>query len=134
MPTVTVEHSVGPDRGTGPTLMIAWHGGDHEPPDLDAVVRMDAQSSTTPEPPIFTLTDVAGYLGGNPAVVTVVQDQLVGAGVSRADDDRAWVLRPALPPDLVEVARLMTRRRPSRDAAPAVAELDERGVGRGGSS
>lgn len=79
--------------------MSAWHGRDYAPPDLEAVVQLDAQSSTTPEQPIFTLTDVVGYLGGNPAVVTVVQDQLVGAAVSRADDDRAWVLRAARSPD-----------------------------------
>ena len=64
---------------------------DYQPPDFEAVVRLDAQSSTTLEQPIFNPTDVVGCLGANPAVVAVAQDHLVGSAVGRVDDDRAWV-------------------------------------------
>ena len=56
------------------------------------------QSSTTHEPPLFTLADVVACLGAHPAVVAVAAGQVVGCAVSRIDDDRAWVLRITLSP------------------------------------
>lgn len=78
--------------------MTGWHIRDFQTADLEAAVRLDEQSTTTHQPPLFTLTDVLGALGTHPAVVAVVAGEVVGTAVSRIDQDRAWVLRIALSP------------------------------------
>ena len=78
--------------------MTAWHVRDFQAADLEAAVRLDEQSTTTHEPPLFTLADVLSCLSTHPAVVAVVGGEVVGTAVSRIDDDRAWVLRIALSP------------------------------------
>jgi len=79
-------------------VSITWHLRDFEPADLEAIVRLDAESGTTDEPPAFTLADVIDCLGRCPAVVATAAGRLVGVAVSRVDHDRAWVVRIALSP------------------------------------
>lgn len=78
--------------------MSSWHLRDFQSADLEAVVRLDAASSTTHQDPVFTLADVLGCLEQHPAVVAVVGGEVVGTAVSRVDHDRAWVLRITLSP------------------------------------
>jgi transitional endoplasmic reticulum ATPase len=79
--------------------MTGWHVRDFEPADLESLVRLDAESSTTHQPPVFTLADLVSCLSVHPAVVAVADGQLIGAAVSRVDTDRAWVLRLSLSPN-----------------------------------
>ena len=78
--------------------MGSWHVRDLVASDLEALIRLDDDSSTTRQPPVFTLADIVATLGGHPAVVAVADGQLVGAALSRVDADRAWVLRLTLSP------------------------------------
>lgn len=75
-----------------------WHIREYAPSDLEAVVRLDAESSTTQQPPVFTLADVVECISRHPAVVAIAAGQVIGAAVSRVDYDRAWVGRIALSP------------------------------------
>lgn len=75
-----------------------WQLRDFESADLEALVRLDAESKTTDEPPVFSLADVVKCVDNSPAVVAIAGGALVGAAVSRVDDDRAWVVRIALSP------------------------------------
>jgi transitional endoplasmic reticulum ATPase len=79
-------------------MSITWHLRDFEPADLEAIVRLDAESKTTDQPPVFNLADIVECLGRCPAVVAIAGGELIGAAVSRVDDDRAWVVRIALSP------------------------------------
>ncbi|MFE7526196.1 ATP-binding protein [Kitasatospora sp. NPDC057542] len=79
--------------------MAVWHVRDFTPDDLEAVVRLDAESATTDRAAVFRLSDVVAALQArNPSVVVVADGHLVGAAVGRVDGDRAWVLRVALHP------------------------------------
>ncbi|WP_392671566.1 ATP-binding protein [Streptomyces sp. LN785] len=79
--------------------MAVWHVRDFTPDDLEAVVRLDAESATTDRPAVFRLSEVVAALQAqNPSVVAVADGHLVGAAVGRVDGDRAWVLRIALHP------------------------------------
>lgn len=78
--------------------MGSWHVRDLVAADLEALIRLDDESSTTRQPPVFTLADVVAALGSHPAVVAVADGQLIGAALSRVDSDRAWVLRLSLSP------------------------------------
>jgi transitional endoplasmic reticulum ATPase len=75
-----------------------WYVRDFEAGDLEAAVRLDTDSSTTDQAPLFTLADVVACLGRHPAVVAVADGQVVGTAISRVDADRAWILRLALSP------------------------------------
>jgi len=75
-----------------------WHVRDFAAADLEAVVRLDGESSTTHEPPVFTLADVVGCLSSYPAVVAIAGGLVVGAAAARVDEDRAWVVRLLLAP------------------------------------
>lgn len=80
--------------------MDAWSIRDFAPEDLEPVVRMDTSSTTTAQPPLFAMADmVTSLLNGHPAVVAVVDGSVVGAAVSRVDEDRAWIMRISLDPD-----------------------------------
>jgi GNAT superfamily N-acetyltransferase len=79
-------------------VSVTWHLRDVESVDLEAIVRLDAESRTTDEAPVFNLADVIDCLGRCPAVVAVAAGEVVGVAVSRVDDDRAWVVRLALSP------------------------------------
>src|SRR5664279_1244008 len=87
-----------PNVRAGGRVSITWHLRDFEPADLEAIVRLDAESGTTDQPPAFTLADVIDCLGRCPAVVATAAGRLVGVAVSRVDHDRAWVVRIALSP------------------------------------
>ncbi|MDH6138208.1 MULTISPECIES: ATP-binding protein [Kitasatospora] len=79
--------------------MAVWHVRDFTPDDLEAVVRLDSESTTTGLPAVFRLSDVVAALQArNPSVVAVADGHLVGAAMGRVDGDRAWVLRIALHP------------------------------------
>jgi GNAT superfamily N-acetyltransferase len=79
--------------------MPGWHIRDYAPDDLEAMVRIDTESSTTDEPAFFHLSDVVAALQGrHPAVVAVSDDNLVGAAISRVEGDRAWILRIGMLP------------------------------------
>ncbi|WP_405999884.1 ATP-binding protein [Streptomyces sp. NBC_00829] len=79
--------------------MSSWLVRDYSPDDLEAVVRVDAESGTTGEPALFRLSDVVAALqAGHPAVVAVAGEVTVGAAVSRGDGDRAWILRICVHP------------------------------------
>ncbi|MFF0457812.1 ATP-binding protein [Nocardia africana] len=79
--------------------MDGWAIRDFVREDLDSVVRLDTSSPTTGERPVFAMSDmVAGLLGRHPAVVAVSGDRVIGAAVSRVDEDRAWILRISLDP------------------------------------
>ncbi|MGW6913431.1 ATP-binding protein [Kitasatospora sp. NPDC054939] len=79
--------------------MAVWHVRDFTPDDLEAVVRLDAESATTDRAAVFGLSDVVAALQArDPSVVVVADGRLVGAAVGRVDGDRAWVLRIALHP------------------------------------
>lgn len=75
-----------------------FHVRDFEAGDLEAAVRLDSESSTTSQPPLFNLADVVACLSRNPAVVAVAGGDIVGSAISRVDDDRAWILRISLSP------------------------------------
>ncbi|MDH6703451.1 transitional endoplasmic reticulum ATPase [Kitasatospora sp. MAA19] len=79
--------------------MAVWHVRDFTPDDLEAVVRLDAESATTDRTAVFRLSDVVAALQArDPSVVVVADGRVVGAAVGRVDGDRAWVLRIALHP------------------------------------
>lgn len=80
-------------------IMGGWHVRDFTPDDLEAVVRLDGESTTSDQQPVFRLSEtVAALQAQNPSVVAVADGHLVGAAVGRVDGDRAWVLRIALHP------------------------------------
>ncbi|WP_328394159.1 GNAT family N-acetyltransferase [Streptomyces sp. NBC_00390] len=79
--------------------MTGWLIRDYSPEDLEAVVRVDTESGTTGEPPLFQLSDaVAALQVPHPAVVAMADEVVVGAAVSRVEGDRAWILRICMAP------------------------------------
>ena len=67
--------------------------------DLDQAVRV-WDESTTDVPQAFALSEVVAALqAGEPAVVAVVGDRIVGTCCSRVVGERGWVLRIAISPD-----------------------------------
>ncbi|TXS33001.1 GNAT family N-acetyltransferase [Streptomyces sp. ms191] len=79
--------------------MTGWHVRDYTQDDLEAVIRVDAESGTAEEPPLFPLSDaVAALQALHPAVVATADDVVVGAAVSRVDGERAWILRISMSP------------------------------------
>ncbi|MGW1884545.1 ATP-binding protein [Streptomyces sp. NPDC001970] len=79
--------------------MTGWLIRDYSQDDLEAVIRVDTESGTTGEPPLFPLSDaVAALQALHPAVVAMANDVMVGAAVSRLEGDRAWILRICMAP------------------------------------
>lgn len=79
--------------------MAGWHVRDFTPDDLEAVVRLDAESGSGDEAPVFRLSDVVAALqSGHPGVVAVADDRVVGTAVARVEGDHAWVMRINLDP------------------------------------
>nr|WP_082932136.1 bifunctional GNAT family N-acetyltransferase/ATP-binding protein [Gordonia sp. LAM0048] len=77
-----------------------WHLRDFAPEDLEAAIRLDGDSATTSQPPLFGAADVVASLQErHPAVVAVNRGAIIGVAVSRVDADRAWVLRLSLDPN-----------------------------------
>lgn len=79
--------------------MTGWRVRDYTQDDLEAVIRVDMQSGTTEEPPLFPLSDaVTALQTRHPAVVATADDVLIGAAVSRVEGERAWILRICMAP------------------------------------
>ncbi|KUN75983.1 ATP-binding protein [Streptomyces griseoruber] len=79
--------------------MTGWRVRDYHQDDLEGVVRVDMESSTTEEPALFPLADAVSALQDlHPAVVATADDVVVGAAVSRVEGDRAWILRICMAP------------------------------------
>ncbi|MFB7371152.1 ATP-binding protein [Streptomyces sp. NPDC056222] len=79
--------------------MTGWRVRDYTQDDLEAVLRVDAESGTAEEPPLFPLSDaVAALQASHPAVVATAEEEVVGAAVSRVEGDRAWILRISMAP------------------------------------
>lgn len=78
--------------------MPAYRVRDFHDDDLDQVMRVWDQSRGAPDAaPVFPVSEVmAAARGGQPAVVAVVGDELVGVAVAQAQAERAWVLLIAL--------------------------------------
>ena len=66
--------------------------------DLDQVMRVWDQSRLDAEPhPVFPVSEVmAAARGGQPAVVAVSENEVVGVAVAQASGDRGWLLLVAL--------------------------------------
>lgn len=66
--------------------------------DLDQVIAVWDQSRQPDEPvPVFPLSEVlAAGRSGQPAVVAVVEDEVVGVAVAHAEGERGWLLLMAL--------------------------------------
>ncbi|MEU4358858.1 GNAT family N-acetyltransferase [Streptomyces virginiae] len=79
--------------------MTGWRVRDYTQDDLEAVIRVDAESGTAEESPLFPLSDaVAAPQALHPAVVATADEVVVGAVVSRVEGDRAWILRFSMAP------------------------------------
>ncbi|MGX4692595.1 ATP-binding protein [Streptomyces sp. JNUCC 63] len=79
--------------------MTGWRVRDYSQDDLEAVIRVDAESSTAEEPPLFPLSDAVTALQAlHPAVVATADEVVIGAAVSRVEGDRAWILRICMAP------------------------------------
>jgi GNAT superfamily N-acetyltransferase len=78
--------------------MPAYRLRDFHDDDLDQAMRVWDQSRQTDEPaPVFPVSEVmAAARAGQPAVVAVVAEQVVGVAVAQAQGERAWVLLVAL--------------------------------------
>jgi transitional endoplasmic reticulum ATPase len=76
----------------------AWRLRDFHDDDLDRAIGVWDQSRRADElPPVFPVSEVmAAARAGQPAVVAVVDDELVGMAVAQARGERAWVVMVAL--------------------------------------
>ncbi|MEV0414159.1 bifunctional GNAT family N-acetyltransferase/ATP-binding protein [Streptomyces sp. NPDC050448] len=79
--------------------MAGWQVRDYSVDDLEAVVRVEAESGTSDASPLFRLSDaVAALQSLDPAVVAIADEVMVGAAVSRVEGDKAWILRICMLP------------------------------------
>ncbi|MGI8308247.1 ATP-binding protein [Saccharopolyspora hattusasensis] len=78
--------------------MKTWRLREFRDEDLDQAIGMWDQSRLPDEPlPVFSVSEVmAAAQAGQPAVVAVVGEELVGMAVAQTQGDRAWVLLVAL--------------------------------------
>ncbi|MFE9169559.1 ATP-binding protein [Streptomyces kebangsaanensis] len=77
--------------------MPAWHLRDYHDDDLDQAIQIWDQSRQADADPVFPVSEVmAAAKAGQPAVVAMVGDELVGMAVAQADGKRGWVLLVAL--------------------------------------
>jgi transitional endoplasmic reticulum ATPase len=76
----------------------AWRLRDFHDDDLDQAMGIWDQARQAEEPPpVFPVSEVmAAARAGQPAVVAVVGDELVGMAVAQAQGERAWVVMVAL--------------------------------------
>jgi transitional endoplasmic reticulum ATPase len=87
------------DQDGGEVVAVpAWRLRDFHDDDLDQAISVWDQSRQADEPlPVFPVSEVmAAARAGQPSVVAVVGDELVGIAVAQAQGDRAWVLLVAL--------------------------------------
>jgi GNAT superfamily N-acetyltransferase len=67
---------------------------------LEEAVRLWELSSDPGQPAAFSLAEVlAALTAGEPALVAVAGDEVIGAIATRVDGERAWVIRWAVAPD-----------------------------------
>jgi transitional endoplasmic reticulum ATPase len=79
--------------------MALWRVRDFHADDFDAAVRLWDNPVVSSEAPAFGLSDlIAAVRSHEPAVVTVVGEDLVGIAVATVGGDRAWVMRISLAP------------------------------------
>lgn len=77
--------------------MPAWHLRDYHDDDLDQAIQAWDQSRQAGLDPVFPVSEViAAAKAGQPAVVAVVGEELVGMGVAEAHGGRGWILLIAL--------------------------------------
>lgn len=78
--------------------MPPWRVRDFHDEDLDQAISVWDQSREPAEaPPAFPVSEViSAARSGQPAVVAVVGDQLVGMAVAQVNGDRAWICMVAL--------------------------------------
>lgn len=78
--------------------MSLWHLRDFHDDDLDQAIQLwDQGRQADPPAPVFPVSEVVtAARGGQPAVVAVVGDEVVGMIVARYEGERAWILLVAL--------------------------------------
>lgn len=78
--------------------MPAWRLREFHDDDLDQAIAVWDQSRRPDEPiPVFGISEVlAAARSGQPAVVAVAGDELIGVAVAQTDGERAWILLIAL--------------------------------------
>jgi hypothetical protein len=98
--------------------MPIWRMRDFHDDDLDQVVQVWDQSRTDDQPaPLFPISEaMSAARSGQPAVVAVVGEEIVGVAVARAEGDRAWIL-------LVALAAARHRQQSAGGAGPPPARL-----------
>ncbi len=74
--------------------MPVWHLRDFHDDDLDQAIQLwDQGRQDDLSLPVFPVSEVvAAARGGQPAVVALVGDELVGMAVARAEGDRGWIM------------------------------------------
>ncbi len=79
--------------------MPVWRMRDFHSDDLDAAIRLWDDPSASDSEPVFSISElIAAVRAGEPAVVAVVGNEIVGCAVSELDQGRAWLLRLSLHP------------------------------------
>ena len=77
--------------------MVLWRVRDFHDDDLDAAIRLWGDPAAGGEAPVFGLSDlISAVRAGEPAVVAVVGDELVGTAVATVSGGRAWIVRISL--------------------------------------
>ncbi|MFF9603261.1 ATP-binding protein [Streptomyces sp. NPDC014684] len=77
--------------------MPPWHLRDYHDDDLDQAIQIWDQSRQAEAESVFPVSEVmAAAKAGQPAVVALVGDELVGMAVAQADGRRAWIVLVAL--------------------------------------
>jgi transitional endoplasmic reticulum ATPase len=78
-------------------MVMLWRVRDFHADDLDAAIRLWDSPAAAGEAAVFGLSDlIAAVRAHEPAVVAAVGDELVGAAVSTASGDTAWLMRISL--------------------------------------
>nr|WP_199315013.1 GNAT family N-acetyltransferase [Streptomyces cadmiisoli] len=81
-------------------VMPAWHLRDYHDDDLDQAIQVwdqSRQAGHAGQDPVFPVSEViAAAKAGQPAVVAVVGDELVGMAMAQVHGKRGWVLLVAL--------------------------------------
>ena len=79
--------------------MPIWRVREFHEDDLDAAIPMWDEPTSGGKNPVFGLSElIAAIRDGQPAMVALVDEELVGTVVARVDADRAWILRITLAP------------------------------------
>ncbi|WP_407706504.1 ATP-binding protein [Streptomyces scopuliridis] len=78
-------------------MMPTWRLRDFHDDDLDGAIQIWDQDRQDDAPPVFPVSEVmAAARTGEPAVVAVVGDDLVGMAVAQTQGERAWITLVAL--------------------------------------